>query len=282
MLPENLLICIPFFYKYENLKYLKKTSNHYKTIAKKCFVVILTNTTSSLEINNIKKIFSQNQLRFIVKTPKLLGHPYFLPYSSLEIMKRFYKQNFSHFLFIEDDMLFTKKNMLYWMKSRADISSIDDSFYPSFVRIEKDYKNKYVYSDFKKRYLKLLLPKFKTKKHTYINLPRNYQGMYLYDRKLMNEYLSTDANNPDFGNHHIREKANIALSFYNIKKNFFSRNILLMDNYALDKDSYIIHLRSNAKNRKPYKKFFFSKIKLLDKSGFSTKSGTIEINKLFY
>lgn len=282
MIPKNLFICIPFFYKLENLKYLKETSKHYNKLADKCYVVILTNSSLKSEINNIKKIFIDNNLNHSVRTPNIIGHPYFLPYLSLEIMKVFYKKSFTHFMLIEDDILITKKNMEYWMRSREDISKFDDSFYPSFIRIEKNYKNKFVYSDHKKRYFKFLLPNFKTDNNVYINLPKNYQGMYLYDRKLMDEYLTTDANNPDFGKHHIREKANIALSFFNVKKFFFSRNILLMDNHNLDKDCYIVHLRSNAKTRIPYKKNFLSKIKLIDKNDFSTKSGTIEVDKLFY
>lgn len=281
-LPKSLFICIPFFYKKENLSYLNLTSKHYPSLAEKIYVTILTNTSKKKEIDSISRILKKHKLAFSIETPKLLGHPYLLPFSSVAIMQKAIKKNYSHFMMIEDDILFTKKNMIYWMASYSEMLKNNLNFYPSFVRVEKNCENKYVYSDFKTRFFKFLLPKILINKKLFINLPKAYQGLYLYDKKLMKEYLSSNACNPDFGKAQIREKANLGLSFYNVKKGFYSRNIHLLKNKNLDDSCFVFHLRSNASKRMFYKKYFFSTLKLIDSNGFITKAGTVLKEKLFY
>ena len=108
-IPENLLIVVPFFFKEDNLIYLKKTSSHYNSLGRNVFLKVLTNTSNKSEIYKLSKILSDHKLKFSVYTPKLLGHPYLLPFSHIPLMKESLRQKFTHFMFIEDDILFTKK-----------------------------------------------------------------------------------------------------------------------------------------------------------------------------
>lgn len=276
LLPENLLIITPFFFKEENLSFLKKTSSHYNSLGKNVFLKVLTNTSKKLDIDKLSKILKDHKLKFSIHTPNFLGHPFLLPFSHISLMRESQEEGYSHFMFIEDDILFTKNNMYYWMKYR-NILKPSSNFYPSFIRIEKNYENRYVFSDIKKNYYFLKVPKFKINNNIFINIDKPYQGMYLYDRVLMTEYLNSNAVNPDYGEGQIREKANLALTFFNVPKNFYSRNLLLLKNKKLHDGCFIKHLRSNAKNRKLVG--FFRK-RLLDESGFTTRCGTVEKDNL--
>ena len=276
-LPENLLIVVPFFYKEDNLIYLKKTSSHYNSLGRNVFLKVLTNTSNKSEIYKLSQILSDHKLKFSVYTPKLLGHPYLLPFSHIPLMKESLRQKFTHFMFIEDDILFTKKNMTYWIRERELLKKIG-KFYPSFVRVEKNSLDKYVFSDINRRYYLFNLPKVKINNKIFININKPYQGMYLYDRLLMEEYINSEAINPDFGKAQIREKANLGLTFLNVPKKFYSRNLLMLDKNKIFSGCFVKHLRSNAKKRKL---IGFFKKRLLDESGFTTRYGTIEQNYLF-
>ena len=275
-------ICVAFFYRKEYLNTLKLTLNTLAKLKDETSINLITNTNIRSEIKSLNDILLTSKLKkFKIYTPYLLGHPLLLPYSNLPVMKKlFHNKTFTHFLFIEDDILFTQKNLNYWLKHNKILK--ETTHYPSFIRIEKNAENKFVYPDVNRRIKKNKQPSLILANQTYINIPYPYQGMYLYDRDQMYELFTSPCTSPNFTKDEIIEMANLGLTYHKVPKNFYSRNLLALKDNNIDEGAFIIHTRSNSRKRKLIKKSFFSRRwKLLDVNGFTTSLGTIEKDDLF-
>ena len=81
---------------------------------------------------------------------------------------------------------------------------------------------------------------------------------------MMHEFLNSPACSPDFGSWGIRERANQGLTFVNVKKPFFSRNLIgySFSKGLIDSGALICHLPCNyAKNpASPFGKIPVNKI----------------------
>lgn len=277
----KLAICIAFFYRKEYLNTLKLTLKTLSKLKVNCSINLITNTNIKSEVSLLKEILISTKLKKIkVHTPTLLGHPLLLPYSNLPVMRKLFSdKTFTHFLFIEDDILFTQKNLDYWLKHNKILK--ETTHYPSFIRIEKNADNNFVYPDVNRSLKKRKLPSLRLQNQTYINIPYPYQGMYLYDREQMYELFTSPCTSPNYTKDEIIEMANLGLTYHKVPKNFYSRNLLALKNNSIDEGAFIIHTRSNSRKRKMIKKSFFSRRwKLLDENGFTTSLGTIEKNNL--
>jgi hypothetical protein len=146
-------------------------------------------------------------------------------------------------------------------------------FYPSFVRFEKKDGEEYA-ADF----LRPLNVDNQPKHGSWINLEFMYQGMYLMDREMMEEYLdskaslfyrhgkngeqyrlSTDKMKPSPWC--IRESATQGLSFVNVPIGFRSRNLVKTQSNLIVKECLIEHLPANYCNDEKSK---FGKTKIQD------------------
>ena len=77
-------------------------------------------------------------LNFLI--PFGLGHPYFLPWSSLlAFREQFNDTSYTHFLYLEDDIKVSKANIIYWLAARESLKEF--GFYPSFLRKELNETN---------------------------------------------------------------------------------------------------------------------------------------------
>ncbi len=251
MLIENILVGITFHYAKDRLEYLRDVclqipffGFHYK-------VLIITNTQDDEELWSIK-----NQVHFLsnfdVISMRPFGHPYFLPWGHLVLFNQHYLSDasISHFMYLEDDIKITPQNIVYWLRGRNELYQF--GFYPSFVRFEKNYSDEKLYvTDITKPLRFRKAPRIKiSSDYCYLSAPQPYQGMYLMDREMMEEYLKSSACSPDFGSWGIREKATQGLTFVNVPSGFHSRNLIgcNLSNNCVDQDALIHHLPNNYAN----------------------------------
>jgi hypothetical protein len=217
--------CITFFFNPSRLNFLEANIKALYKLKANTKVNIITNSDKADELKAIKKLAASEQ-ELIIHTPKLLGHPYFLPWSHLDIFREDLERSPSdYYLYLEDDLLFSQENLEYFIKYKKILQPY--GFYPSFLRYEV--KNNQKYST------DLARPKwfFKTKKiyindEVFLNVYNPYQGMYLLDQEMMQEYFSHKIT-PDFGSWGIREKAAQGLTYLNVPKGFHSRNLVKYD-----------------------------------------------------
>jgi hypothetical protein len=143
----------------------------------------------------------------------------------------------SLFLYIENDMKFTQKNLDYWIEAREKLK--ETKLIPSFVRIE--------YSEIRPGWLAIDhfggspskisdLPKFESQQDVFIQLPNPYCAMYLLDLPLAIEYSNskafTEKDSREISGWDIGARAAMGLQFVDIPQNFTSRHVIPVEKGA--------------------------------------------------
>lgn len=250
MLIEKLLCAITFHYDEERLRFLHRVCKQIPNLGYEVKVLIITNASDqSCEKINQSLDFLKN---FEICNFTVIGHPYFLTWGYLPIFKEYFlgDSGFTHFMYLEDDIEVKPSNINYWLRARYEL--IEFGLYPSFIRFEvneEDYIQRA--TDITKPLSLKKIPKYLiSSSYGFISSPQPYQGMFLMDRSMMGEFFNSPACSPDFGSWGIREKANQGLTFVNVKKPFFSRNLIGYDfsKKLIDSGALIYHMPCNYAN----------------------------------
>lgn len=245
---KKLLICVTFHFVDKRLLYLQEISRHFSSLAQEVLVIIFTSTSDHSKLDLIRNIFKDKDVEYQIITPQYLGHPYLLTWSHLDIFRIYFlDESFTHFLYIEDDMCIRPENISYWLKAREFLRPY--KLIPQFFRYEfKSSENHMLATDFRARINFYSMPKvMKSADYAFINLPNPYQACYLMDRELMLEHLNGESSNPDFGRWDIRARAASGLTFANIPKGFWSRNVvgIVINDRSVDPGALIHHTPNN-------------------------------------
>lgn len=248
--PSHLCIAIAFHFREEILRYINRSSDEFSKLAQRVSVHIMTNTSDANEKMAIAKAIAGKGFSFSIHTPTYLGHPFLLTWSHLGLFREQfdYDPSISHFLYLEDDVLFTAENMEYWMEGRQILG--DSGFIPAFLRYETrpdEGERRYIldvmdYADPDK------LPRINltSGQYAFLGLPHFYQGMYLLDRAYMDLHLTTESSSPQDARWWIRERAADGINTYKVPNGFFSRNLV---GYHVDRKQIdfrcLIHHMSN-------------------------------------
>jgi hypothetical protein len=249
---RNLCVAVTFYYDATRLIYLENTVSELDTLADQVKLYVITNESSPNCLSNIGKVINSKNFKIISAGP--LSHRFYLTWHHLEIFRNEFNSNsdFTHFMYLEDDIKIGQDNISYWLKSREDLKTL--GFIPSFLRFEKssDYPG-LLSSDISVPMLIKKIPKIKfSSNYWYLNLSEPYQAMYLLDRELAKEHLfDYPLENRDsiWG---VRETAASGLTFINVPEGFKSRNVVGFNSndFEIDKNSLIHHLPNNYANNK--------------------------------
>lgn len=258
----KLAAIIAFFYNEKKLSTLFKVCESLVEISDKSEIYILTNSISTNQAEKIKKGISEKVKIIIIDE---IVHNRLLPWYHLNLMKKLYNnEEITHFLYLEDDIMINKFNLNYWINSRKILKKFN--LIPAFTRTEINENDNELYAvDFTKENDIKKLPKIKVNRnYEFINHKFPYQGMYLYDRELMQEHLQGPTSNPDCGhgafdinfldqrmiNLDLMAKANIGLTYINIPSGYFNRMVTLYNNEKkeIDVNCRIKHLSNKYTN----------------------------------
>ena len=208
--------------------------------------------------------------------------PRLLTYSHFEVFKKKIKsKKYTHFLYLEDDILINENNIKYWMVARKALKNT--KLIPVFLRTEINFKNKKNYLvDSTRKNLFFFQSKLinNLKNIAFVNLFNFFTPTYFYDRELMIEHLSGPSSSIDFGHGTfnsdyinpnmielgVMERAATLLAYKDVPLGFFHRNVVpvnikskLLKDYCLIK-----HLSNRFTNEKrsnfgkiPVKKLFY-------------------------
>jgi len=257
MLIKKLAIAATFYYSEDRgVVYLEKIAKHFSSLADKVIVHIFTNIYDSDPRVTLSKVIKQNtDLEVYIHTynPLNFKNPYFLTWTHVPFFKYLFEsdKSITHFMYIEADMLITRGNIDYWLTAREQLRPV--RLIPSFIRYELNYNDNNLYAtdlqhrlDF--RYLSHVQI---SENYFYLNLRFPYQGMYLLDRELMREHLAGPflkyIPNHIWG---IPEQAAAGITFLNVPKEFYSRNLIGFDlkTRKLDINSLVHHTPNNFTN----------------------------------
>jgi hypothetical protein len=179
---------------------------------------------------------------------------------------------FSHFIYLEDDIRFTRESLSYWCRHREPLAL--HGLLPGFVRYETLDDARYVVDQQKRQRVdragrpRVTLSRSDTGRGSgpdlrFVNLNNPYQGMYVIDRELAIDHLrSSPARSPLLSgairwpnNMHehgllIRERAAMGPIFDDVPPGFIARNVVPVQaprpgEYRLDPSCLIEHLTGN-------------------------------------
>ena len=269
--PKKLAIVLCFYFNSKKIEVLKKTIQKLYSYN---FNIDLTIITNQLQINEkrvLDKLIKSKNKNCSIHEIKEIPDNDLLPWFSINVMKNKFKdKSISHFMFIEDDILVSAKNICYWIYFRKILKKF--KLTPGFLRYEK-YKNDLFAVDYENKIIFNKSPKIQTKNINFgfINPKFPYSAMYLMDRDLMREYLKSNAVKLDFSftNNFLKSKAptkellNISYAFLNVPKGFFNKLMIPYENGRNIPDYCLIeHTDVKYANLKKLKNMGFGKIKI--------------------
>lgn len=252
------------------LVYLKKVLQSQQFICDEVHVAIVTNINNPAEIEEILSVAPPGTSRFKVevinRSYENLPSPWLLSWVHKVLMhEKFQDPTYTHFMNIEDDMLVTASNVNYWLEAREFLRP--HNLFPSFLRVEwSELKQDWVSVDaIEGDVFKINnCPRITAREgYGYINIPRVYQGMFLYDRDLMGEYMGSGRyvvdeafpnwryaiqfKNSPMG---LGEASHAGISQFSVPPGCFSRNFLpFFENYHLvDPACFVHHLPNKFAN----------------------------------
>jgi hypothetical protein len=230
----------------DKLPFLKQVLYMQQFLADEVHVYVMTNKTSQHDLEQIQAIFPPTTDRFNVEVINRdyqnLPSPWLLTWAHKPLMlEKFQDPSYTHFMYVEDDMEVTPMNFNYWIKSREILRP--HGLYPSFIRVEwSDTRQDWALIDFIEgdKFSVSELPRVSyTDGLGFVNLPRPYQGMFLYDRELMLEHIQDKTFDlfqcrPDWESAILKtewpmgltEAAAFALTFTNVPTGCISRNFV--------------------------------------------------------
>jgi hypothetical protein len=229
--------------------------------------VITTNTAEREEVSLIEralKLVSGDVLNVDIISFPALPHPWLLPWAHKQLLAdALASGKYTHFAYTEDDIALTCSNLIHWIQMRESIGD-DSPFYPSFARIEYSVKRgAWFFTDITSKLSLELLPKLVVPglgdDLGFYSLPYSYQAMYLYDKKLMEEYLVADEfqlrlckelaniNHPSWGGGGVAEASARGICHRSVPAIFHSRNLMpIYTSTGLPHPGFLVHHATNS------------------------------------
>ena len=239
--PFRILAAVTFHFRENRLQYLFRVVRALSEYPVEALdVVIITNVNQQVALEQIRDLCAPLFTRFplrpgskkslsIESFPKL-PDPFLLAWSHKHLIADEFlgaQSAYSHFIYVEDDILLSFDNFCYFVHYREKLKSA--GLIPSFQRIEYNDADNRLYlldqkgvSDFGSR------KRVDLDGYAFVNLDYPYDAMFILDRDLALEYVET----PSFDQERskvmlpeldIRERAAMGLCFENPPQGFVVR-----------------------------------------------------------
>ena len=275
--PFCALIDITFHYKRSRLEYLFQVVREFASFPIELMdIVIVTNVDEQDKLRDIVSLCNpliahhpaqtKSHKTISIESFPNLADPWHLPWCHKRLISdRFLndKTAYSHYIHVKDDILVSFDNFCYFIRYRDLLRS--KRLIPSFHRVEFNSHDNRIYlvdqigvSDFQSR-RKLHVDEF-----TFVNPDYPHNAMFILDRELALEYISTPSFDrdrsvnvrPQWG---LGERANMGLCFENPPEGYSCRYVIPVehDTHKTPYWSWVYHIANNyTKNaRVPFAPF---------------------------
>ncbi len=274
--PFRILAAVTFHFRESHLKYL------FQVIRALCEypvnaldIVVVTNVDDQIKLNQIRDLCEplikpfparpRSKKNLLIESFPRLADPWLLPWAHKHLISdRFLNKgsSFTHFIYVEDDILTSFDNFCYFVKYREALK--DKRLIPSFQRIEYNDADNRLYlvdqigvGDFSYR------NRVDVDGYAFVNLDYPYNAMFILDRELALEYVESPSFDrvrskvvrPDWD---VATRAAMGLCFENPPPGFTTRYVSPVDPSTLTTPywSWVYHAPNNyTKDRlKPFSK----------------------------
>jgi hypothetical protein len=258
---SDTLVTITFHFNAFRFKYLEKVLLSLSTFPR-ADIILITNTIKNHELKNLEKLYRKVLPEGVgggdisIRSYPNLEHPFDLTWCHKEIITNEFlsdKTNYSHFIYLEDDISFNYMNFSYFLEYRKLLR--DKGLLPSFLRVE--YRKKtggFVNTDNQVRIDIRKQPYIQSNDLIFVNPPNPYTACFVLDKELAAEYIES----PSFGKKtssnvvgwEVRERAAMGLTFEAVPPLFQSRYVVpvSISNGRCPKSAWIFHLPNNYAN----------------------------------
>lgn len=246
----QLVICLTFHYVECRRKYLHKAAAHFPFFADQVELAVFTNTSEPEQVSSILDSLPRAEnFSATVHSIERLSHPYMLTWAHKNYLRYVatHRRDVDAFMYTEDDIEIRPRTLAYWFAERETLRPF--GLYPSFFRVEKHPDTGSLISvDIEAPMDLSKWPRAQIRDDLYYyNFSNAYQGMYVFDRELMEEHLQGPAVNPTWGPWDTRENAAQGQAFVNIPNGFEARNVFPVNplTWQLDPLCLVYHLPNN-------------------------------------
>lgn len=262
--PKKIAIIICFFFRTDKINALRENILNILSYDFNKDLTIITNDITKNDEKILKEILKKIK-NYSIKKIKSLPDNKFLPWYSLNIMKEKIKdKSFSHFMYLEDDIIVSAKNISYWIYFRKILKKTN--LVPNFLRCET-YKGIKFAVDVPRKIIKKKNPTILTedKKSGFVNSKYPYCGMYLMDTDLLKKFLNSGATemNYSFTNkvmkslYPIQELVNISHAYSNIPRGYHNNMMLpfvgeIIPQYCIIKHCDLKYVKHKKLNKMGY------------------------------
>lgn len=219
------------------------SSNKSKIFTKVCNSYLKISKNIKIFVHTNKKIKKKNsKIKYIYHNLNNIN-PFKLTWLCRKLMFE-QKDKFDIFIYSEDDIIFSKKNFNYWLKYK-DIC-IQNRFNLNFLRVEKSFKNKKLYSTDQIKKIKFYL---KIKKILFAKLESSYCALWIYDKQEFANFIKSKYWNFKFnlesisGSQLTREMS--AYGWHAPNMDRYNASIIPIINGKLNTNSFIRHISNN-------------------------------------
>ena len=234
----RIVVHIPFFNpNKEKFKILKKTTKSFKTLSNDVEIFVHTH-------NDFLK---NKKISFKVVIHKLSDEDLNKGYLTWKCREFFEKQKnkFDIFIYCEHDILFTKKNLKYWLQFKDEL--IKNNLNLGFLATEFNNSDNKFYSI---HLQKKLINYVNIKDKKYMITPQAYCCMWIYDKAEFNSFIKTKWwkfrwNGKNYLSFYgITEMSGIGWNGMNMDR-YHATAIPLSSKYKLNSGCFIRHLTNN-------------------------------------
>lgn len=232
---SNILVAITAFYHPDRLQYLAGVISSLSTLPK-AEIIVVTNTFNEDELLALQDTCHNALLNkgsgttVSVRSYHPGTHPYHLTWCHKPIISdEFVGRDYSHFIYLEDDMTFDFTNLCYFIEYRELFR--DRRLLPSFLRVEYHSGfHDFVNTDNLNRVNICEQPYIDTKDFWFVNISNPYTACFILDQELAVEYVqsrSFDREKSYLVNPwNVRERAAMGLCFENVPPTFQCRYVV--------------------------------------------------------
>jgi len=152
-----------------------------------------------------------------------------------KLIPEFLESEYTHFVYFENDLLFTQQNLDYWLETRSLFKKNNLTFVPAFHRIEISSSGQIVSLDatWPKAIHSIL--EIEGKKFASLFFP--YHAMYVMDKELAQEHVQghfyrPDGDKPGFRVPGVVEQSAVGNMFDNVPQGFYHRCLVPMEDFS--------------------------------------------------
>jgi hypothetical protein len=277
---DRLAIAVTCFAGGGSIDHLDEISRDWRELADDLAVFVISDDAQNPQIVSFTRAFPE--FNVVVVEPSVVGHPYLFTWIHRQIFKDLFLNDLrvTHYLYLEDDVFFSTKNMAYWLEARQALRPF--GAIPGFFRYEVDASGARFATDFLRTEHFHALPRIDHAGvgYSWVNFRSSYEGMWLMDRELFGEFLSSESFGPDHGHWRIRERATQGLIFENVPSGCFSRKFVgVFVGKGVDTRGLVHHV-SNRYASDPNSRF--AKILTDDVLDFRSSRWKADIKEVFH